>query len=175
MSKTFLFAVSLGFILAMGQLGTQAFTTLGANPVQSSDVTTIAGGDLPPDFRTIDKLETPPKFGGSNAERAFEAASAAGVTTSAPASLSLLTLLKVVPFGPAPHVSDYRLLALIHMYMLDADNLRATVPQTAERFELVGARQSSGAPILVSRRRAPVADLLSGRQPRAAAVVIDAP
>ena len=56
MSKTFLFAVSLGFILAMGQLGAQAFTTLGANPVQSSDVTTIAGGDLPPDFRTIDKL-----------------------------------------------------------------------------------------------------------------------
>ena len=44
MSKTFLFAVSLGFILAMGQLGAQAFTTLGANPVKSSDVTPIAGG-----------------------------------------------------------------------------------------------------------------------------------
>jgi hypothetical protein len=66
----------------------------------------------------------------------FEVASQATVTTSAPASLSLLTLLKVVPFGPASHVSDDRLLALIHMYMLDADNLSATVRQTAERFEL---------------------------------------
>ena len=44
MRKVFLFAVSLGFALAMGQIGAQAFTTLGANPVKGSDVTTIAGG-----------------------------------------------------------------------------------------------------------------------------------
>jgi hypothetical protein len=46
------------------------------------------------------------------------------------ASLSLLILLKVVPFscGPAPHVSDDGLTALIHMHMLNAEGLRAAVP-----------------------------------------------
>jgi hypothetical protein len=44
MRKVFLFAVSLGFALAVGQIGAQALTTLGANPVKGSDVTTIAGG-----------------------------------------------------------------------------------------------------------------------------------
>ena len=46
-------------------------------------------------------------------------------------SLLLLILLQVVPLscGPAPHVSDYRLAAL-HRHMRDADNLRATIPQT---------------------------------------------
>jgi hypothetical protein len=37
------------------------------------------------------------------------------------------------PFAcrPAPHVSDYRLPALVYMNMLDADDLRAAVPQAA--------------------------------------------
>ena len=32
-------------------------------------------------------------------------------------------------FGNGVHISDHRLAALIHMHMLDADGLRATVPQ----------------------------------------------
>ena len=47
--------------------------------------------------------------------------SPAGCHSDKFASLSLLILLKVVPFscGPAPHVSDHRLAALIHMHMLE--------------------------------------------------------
>ena len=43
----------------------------------------------------------------------------------------LLTLLEglLFSYGPAPHVSDDGLSPLIHMDVLDADNLRATVPQ----------------------------------------------
>ena len=54
--------------------------------------------------------------------------SPAGCHSDKFASLSLLILLKVVPFscGPAPHVSDHRLAALIHMHMLEFELSRAT-------------------------------------------------
>jgi hypothetical protein len=44
----------------------------------------------------------------------------------------------------AVHISDYRLAALIHMHMLDADDLRAIVSQAPQGFDLgcVGAQQS---------------------------------
>jgi two-component sensor histidine kinase len=46
-------------------------------------------------------------------------------------SISLLTLPRRVLFScsPAPHISDDGLATFIHVHMLDADGLRATVPQ----------------------------------------------
>ena len=32
---------------------------------------------------------------------------------------------KTLPLRPAPHISDHRLAAVVHMHMLDADGLRA--------------------------------------------------
>ena len=45
------------------------------------------------------------------------------------------------------HISDYRLAALIHMHMLDADDLRAIVSQAPQGFDLgCVAAQQSGCP-----------------------------
>jgi hypothetical protein len=56
---------------------------------------------------------------------ALPAGAAPPASASGRSNNILSQLRKLFPCGPAPHISDHRLAAVVHMHMLDADGLRA--------------------------------------------------
>ncbi|MGH8514533.1 MAG: hypothetical protein ACREV8_11465 [Gammaproteobacteria bacterium] len=88
-----------------------------------------------------------------------------------PATISLgqRRFWTVIGLAFAAHIPDERLAALVHMHVLNADNLRATAPQTAWRFDLgcVGAQQScNGGRLRVSISAVAVSSRKCSKEPK---------